>query len=129
MLFERQLCSIGEAHLRGIIRFLKRALRNKRRLADDPLLQLAAEIVGHARMVSLILLPDPATEARTVGVDVDDLAFRLRETTGSVTAALVLLEKEGRASRTWMDGHWILRLRPQDMRRATSEGDKDRRTA
>lgn len=115
--------------MRGIIRFLERALRNKRRLADDPLLQLAAEIVGHARMVSLILLPDPATEARTVGVDVDDLAFRLRETTGSVTAALVLLEKEGRASRTWMDGHWILRLRPQDMRRATSEGDKDRRTA
>ena len=112
-----------------IIRFVKGALRRERRLTDEELVQLAEEIAGFGCMVSLILLPDPATEARTVGVDVNELAFRFRETTGTVTAALVLLQKEGRARATWLDGHWILHLRPEDMRRVASQDHKDRRSA
>jgi hypothetical protein len=112
-----------------VIRFLKRALHIERRLTVDELVHLSEEIVGYGRMASLYLLPDPATQARTVGVDVDDLAFRLRETTRSVTAALILLEKEGRARNTWLDGHWILHLKPQDTRSKASEGHRDQRSA
>ena len=115
--------------MQRVIRFVKRALHRERPLAHEQLVQLAEEIVGYGCMVSLILLSDPATKARTVGADVDDLAFRLRETTDTVIAALVLLEKEGRASRTWLGGHWTLQLRPEDMHRVTSEGHQDKRSA
>ena len=106
-----------------------RALQRKPRLADDQLVQLAEEIVRCGCMTSLFLLPDPTTEARTVGADVDELAFRLREKTGTVTAALVLLEKQGRASPSWLDGHWILHLKPEDMHAVASQNHKDRRSA
>lgn len=113
-----------------LIAFLKRALHIERRLTVDELVQLSKEIVGYGRMGgSEYLLPGPATQARTVGVDVDDLAFRFRETTRSVTAALVLLEKEGQARHTWFDGHWILHLKPQDTRSEAPEGHEDQRSA
>lgn len=115
--------------MQRILRFVNRTFHREPRLPDDQLVQLAEEIVGYGRTISLLLLPDPATQARSVGVDVGELAFRLRETTGTVTAALLLLEKEGRASRTWLDGHWILLLKSEDMRNAASQGHKDRRTA
>jgi hypothetical protein len=115
--------------MRRIISFVNRALHRKGHLSVDELAKLAEEIVGHGCMVSLFVLPDPATPARTVGVDVDDLAFRLRETKDSVTAALALLEKEGRANRTWLDGHWILLLKPRNMRSQASERHKDQRSA
>jgi hypothetical protein len=45
---------------------------------------------------------------------VNELAFRFRETTHNVVTALVLLEKEGRASRTGLAGYWTLRIQPQN---------------
>ena len=115
--------------MQRVIRFLKRALHNERGLPVDELAQLAEEIAGYGSMVSRHLLPDPATQARTVGVDVDELSFRLRETTSSVTSALALLEKQGRARRTWLDAHWILLLKPQNMRSEGSEAGKYQRSA
>ena len=115
--------------MQRIIRFVKLVLHRELPLADHQLIQLAEEIIGYGCMGSLFLLPDPATQQRTIGVDVDDLAFRLRETNGNVTAALVLLGEEGRASRTWLDGHWILRLRPEDMRNVAPKGHNEKRSA
>ena len=116
-------------YVQRVIRFLKRALHIERRLTVDELVRLSEEIVGYGRMASLHLLPDPATQGRTVGVDVEELAFRFRETTRDVTAALILLEKKEQASRTWLDGHWILFLKPQDTRSKASEGHKNQRSA
>ncbi len=115
-----------------VIRFLKRALHIERRLTVDEfyrLVQLSEDIVAYGRLASQHYVRDPAAVGRTVGVDVDDVAFRLRETTRDVAAALVLLEKKGQASRTWLDGHWILFLKPQDTRSKASEGHKNQRSA
>ena len=115
-----------------VIRFLKRALHIERRLTVGEfhrLVQLSEDIVAYGRLASQHYVRDPAAVGRTVGVDVDDAAFRLRETTRDVAAALVLLEKKGQASRTWLDGHWILFLKPQDTCSNASEGHKNQRSA
>jgi hypothetical protein len=43
-------------------------------------------------------------------VEVEDLAFRLRETRRAVREALTLLEGQGRAERTKQNGLWRLRI-------------------
>jgi hypothetical protein len=64
--------------------------------------QLAGAIMDHGRMVSQIHSHHP------VGVEVKELAFRFRETTHDIVMALVLLEKQGWASRTRLAGYWSL---------------------
>jgi hypothetical protein len=48
--------------------------------------------------------------SRTVLIEVRCLAHRLRESPDAVIAALVILEKEGRAIRTSHKGLWKLRI-------------------
>jgi hypothetical protein len=69
--------------------------------------QLAAAILDHGRLVSQF------HSHHSVGVEERELAFRLRETTHNIVSALVLLEKQGRASRTRRTGHWTLRTAPE----------------
>lgn len=64
--------------------------------------QLGGGIMDHGRMVSQFYSHQP------VGVEVKELAFRFRETTHNIVSALVLLEKQGRASRTRLAGYWSL---------------------
>lgn len=45
-----------------------------------------------------------------VVVEVEELAFRLRETRRAVTKALVLLESRGRAQQTEQNGRWRLQI-------------------
>jgi hypothetical protein len=45
-----------------------------------------------------------------VVVEVEELAFRLRETRRAVSEALVLLESQGRAERTKQNERWRLRI-------------------
>ena len=70
--------------------------------------QLGGAIMDHGRMVSQLY------SHQAVGVEVKELAFRFRETTHTIVTALVLLEKEGRASRTRLAGYWTLRVPPQN---------------
>ena len=70
--------------------------------------QLGGAIMDHGRMVSQLY------SHQAVGVEVKELAFRFRETTHNIVTALVLLEKEGRASRTRLAGYWTLRVPPQN---------------
>jgi hypothetical protein len=64
--------------------------------------QLAAAILDHGRLVSRF------HSHHSVGVEERELAFRFRETTHNIVSALVLLEKQGRASRTRLAGYWSL---------------------
>jgi hypothetical protein len=71
--------------------------------------QLTEEIMSHGQMLSHHI------GCQTVGVEVEELAFRLRETTQNIVTALVLLEGQGRANRTRAVGYWTLHsqsLRP-----------------
>src|SRR5260370_27799966 len=70
--------------------------------------QLGGGIMDHGRMVSQFYSHQP------VGVEVKELAFRFRETTHNIVTALVLLEKEGWASRTRLAGYWTLRVSLQN---------------
>jgi len=70
--------------------------------------QLGGGIMDHGRMVSQFYSHQP------VGVEVKELAFRFRETTHNIVTALVLLEKEGWASRTRLARYWTLRVSPQN---------------
>jgi hypothetical protein len=69
---------------------------------------LARAIIDHGRMVSQFY------SHQKVGVEERELAFRFRETTHNIVSALVLLENEGRASRTRLAGYWTLRVQPQN---------------
>src|SRR6202521_1535928 len=62
-----------------------------RRATKKQIQQLGGAIIDHGRMVSQFYSHQP------VGVEVNELAFRFRETNHNVVTALVLLEKEGRA--------------------------------
>jgi hypothetical protein len=64
--------------------------------------QLAGAILDHGRLVSQF------HSHHSVGVEERELAFRFRETTHNIVSALVLLEKQGRASRTRLAGYWSL---------------------
>ena len=79
-----------------------------RRATKKQIQQLGGAIIDHGRMVSQFYSHQP------VGVEVNELAFRFRETNHNVVTALVLLEKEGRASRTRLAGYWTLRIQPQN---------------
>ena len=61
--------------------------------------QLAGAILEYGRMGSQFHSHQP------VGVELEELAFRFRETTRDIVTASLLLENEGRASRTWLAGY------------------------
>jgi hypothetical protein len=70
--------------------------------------QLAAAILAHGRLVSQF------HSHHSVGVEERELAFRFRETTHNIVSALVLLEKDGRASRTQLTGYLVIgRVAPE----------------
>ena len=77
------------------------------RAGEKQIQQLAGAIIDHGRMVSKFYSHQP------VGVEVNELAFRFRETAQNIVTALALLEKEGRASRTGLAGYWTLRVQRQ----------------
>jgi len=77
------------------------------RAGEKQIQQLAGAIIDHGRMVSQFYSHQP------VGVEVNELAFRFRETAHNIVTALALLEKEGRASRTRLAGYWTLRVQRQ----------------
>jgi hypothetical protein len=74
------------------------------KMAERQVQQLAAAILDHGRLVSQF------HSHHSVGVEERELAFRFRETTHNIISALVLLEKQGRASRTRLAGYWSLEL-------------------
>jgi hypothetical protein len=78
------------------------------RATKEQIQQLAGTITDHGRMLSRLY------SRQQVGLEERELAFRFRETTDNIVSALVLLEKEGRASRTRRAGHWTLRAQRQN---------------
>jgi hypothetical protein len=86
----------------------------------DGMRQLTEEIMGHARMVSKYV------GHQTIGVEVDELAFRLRETTYNIVTALIVLEKQGRANRARTAGHWKLHAQPLGTYNEVSESNDNR---
>jgi hypothetical protein len=91
-----------------------------RRATKKQIQQLGRAIIDHGRMVSQFY------SHQSVGVEVKELAFRFRETTHNVVTALVLLENEGRASRTRLAGYWTLRVQPQNNDEVLSHEDQRR---
>ena len=78
--------------------------------------QLALAILDYGRMDSQFHSHQP------VGVEERELAFRFRETTRNIVSALVLLEKQGRASRTRLAGYWSLGgVAPERQSRTTTK--------
>jgi hypothetical protein len=66
--------------------------------------ELAQSILDYGRM-RLSVYPK-----QEVVVEVDELAFRLRETPRTINKVLFLLESERRAERTELDGLWRLHI-------------------
>jgi hypothetical protein len=83
--------------------------------------QLAGAILDYERMLSQVY------SNQGIGVWEKELAFRFRETTRDIVAALVLLEKEGRASRTRLAGYWTLRVPPQNNKTEVFTSHEDQR--
>ena len=92
-----------------------------RRATKKQIHQLARAIIDHGQMVSQFY------SHRTVGVEERELAFRFRETTHNIVSALVLLENEGRASRTRLAGYWTLRVQPQSTKEVFTSHEDERR--
>ena len=57
----------------------------------------------------------------------EELAFRFRETTRDLVTALLLLENEGRASRTRRAGYWSLRIQPQNTKEVFTSHENQQR--
>jgi hypothetical protein len=83
--------------------------------------QLAGAILDYGRMDSQFHSHQP------VGVEEKELAFRFRETTHDIVTALILLEKEGWASRTRLAGYWTLRVQPQNTKEVFTGHEDERR--
>ena len=79
-----------------------------RRAGKKQIQQLAGAILDYVRMVSQLY------SQQGVGVGERELAFRFRETTHNIVSALVLPEKEGRATRTRLAGYWSLDVQRQN---------------
>jgi len=92
------------------------------RATKEQIHQLARAIIDHGRMVSQFY------SQQTVGVEERELAFRFRETTHNIVSALVLLEKEGRASRTRLAGYWTLRVQPHNNDKEVFASHEDHRS-
>jgi len=88
---------------------------------DRQIRQLAGAIPEYGRMGSQFHSHQP------VGVEVEELAFRFRETPRDVVTALLLLENEGRASRTRLAGYWSLRIQPQNTKEVFTSHENQRR--
>ena len=98
-------------------------LRLERRLSlaeTYQLFDLAETILGHGRLVQSHF----EFRMEHVIVEVEELAFRLRETPGAVTDALRLLRYMGRAERFGRPGCWRLNLAadPNSLSRGSSAG-------
>jgi len=91
------------------------------RARNKQIQQLSGAIIDHGRMLSQFLSREP------VGVEVRELAFRFREATHNIVTALVLLEKEGRVSRTRFAGYWTLRVQPQKNNNEVLKSHEDQR--
>ena len=91
------------------------------KIAERQVQQLAAAILDHGRLVLQF------HSHHSVGVEERELAFRLRETTHNIVSALVLLEKQGRASRTRHAGFWSLRVQPQNTKEVFTNHEDERR--
>jgi hypothetical protein len=92
-----------------------------RRATKKQIHQLGRAITDHGRMVSQFY------SHQSVGVEEKELAFRFRETTHNIVTALVLLEKEGRASRTRLAGYWKLHVQPQNNNEVLTSHEEQRR--
>jgi hypothetical protein len=92
-----------------------------RRVTKKQIQQLGRAITDHGRMVSQFY------SHQSIGVEEKELAFRFRETTHNIMAALVLLEKEGRASRTRLAGYWKLHVQPQSNNEVLTSHEEQRR--
>ena len=91
------------------------------KIAERQVQQLAAAILDHGRLVLQF------HSHHSVGVEERELASRFRETTHNIVSALVLLEKQGRASRTRHAGFWSLRVQPQNTKEVFTNHEDERR--
>ena len=90
-----------------IAEFPKVAVRvgdSQRHCQNGEIEELAGSVLDYGRMIR-----DVCSKLHIV-VEVDDLAFRFRKTPRMITEALFLLEKQGRATQTELDGLWKLRV-------------------
>lgn len=69
--------------------------------------ELAQSVLDHGRMMMHFYPQQP------VAVEVDELAFRLRESSRTITKVLHLLEIRRQAIRTELKGLWTLTIEPQ----------------
>jgi len=83
--------------------------------------RLAGAILDYGRMDFQFHSHQPA------GVEEKELAFRFRETTHDIVTALILLEREGRASRTRLAGYWTLHVEPKNTKEVFTSNEEDRR--
>jgi hypothetical protein len=89
------------------------------RATKEQIQQLAGTITEHGRMLSRLY------SRQQVGLEERELAFRFRETTDNIVSALVLLEKEGRASRSRRAGCWTLRVQLQNNKKEVFTSHED----
>jgi len=99
--------SMREAIVELIAEFSKGFIHvrdSRRSYQNREIEELAHSVMDYGRM-SL------AVYSRQVAiVEVDDLAFRFRETPQTITKALCLLERQGQAQRTKVHGLWKLQV-------------------
>lgn len=87
--------------------FLARVRGSRNNCYNREIEELAQSILDYARMV-----PHPR-RSEGVLVEVDELAFRLRETRRTITKVLCLLESQESATRTGLKGVWYLKISPE----------------
>jgi len=89
------------AHL---LKYVVRGRDSKRDYQNREIEELAQSVLDYGRM-RLHVYPE-----RIVVVEVDELAFRLRESRRTITKVLYLLESQRRAKRTELKGLWSLQI-------------------
>lgn len=90
-----------------LLNFLTRVWDGRDNCYNREVEELAQSILDYARM-----LPHPRL-GKGVLVEVDELAFRLREPRRTITQVLRLLESRENATRTGLKGVWYLKISPE----------------
>ena len=110
-------------HISRLLKYI--ALRHKRRhCSERELEELAQSVLDYGRMMMQFHLQ------QAVDVEVDELAFRLRESKRDIAKVLHLLESRGEAERTELEGLWTLQIESQESRnrRKVAKTTEDNRT-
>jgi hypothetical protein len=100
-----------------LLKYVVRCRDSKRDYKNREGEELAQSVLDYGRMRLHL------SAQQAVLVEVDELAFRLRETRRAITKVLYLLESQRRAKRTELEGLWSLQFELQHSRNRRSEGE------